>query len=32
MEFKLTEEQEALIDVARKFAQKELPPLAAGRD
>jgi len=32
MEFKLTEEHQALKELARKFAQKELAPKAAERD
>lgn len=32
MDFELSEDHKALIDLARKFAQKELAPLAAERD
>ena len=32
MEFELSEEHKALKELARKFAQKELSPLAAERD
>ena len=32
MEFQLSEEHKPLIDVARKFAQREIAPYAAERD